>query len=71
MFGFFVGVCASWLVIQNTNFGKTIVAKGPNSQKITQKTFYDEKTKKYHKFSVVTHICPPSINVDEFEHSSE
>jgi len=45
--------------------------KGPSSRKVKKTTYYDKKSDQHYRFHPVTHICPPSINVDDFEHSDD
>ena len=45
------------------------ITKGPNSSHIRRHVFHDQIHNKYYKFEPVTHVCPPSIDVTEYEHS--
>lgn len=40
--------------------------KGPSSTSVQQITY-----SKDHKFIPVIHVCPPSVNPDDYEHSTD
>jgi len=45
--------------------------KGPSSRSVKRTVYYDEDTKQHYRFHPVTHVCPPSIDVDALEHSDD
>ena len=46
-------------------------SKGPSSRKVKRTIYYDDKKDQHYRFQPVTHVCPPSINVDAIEHSDD
>jgi len=63
LIGFFLGyVVKRW---------RSSVHKGPSSTKIQQQIYYDSEQKKCYQFTPIIHVCPPSVQVGELDHSSD
>ena len=45
--------------------------KGPSSKKVIRTIFHDKLSNQHYRFEPVTHVCPPSVDVDELEHSED
>jgi len=48
---------------------RSSVHKGPSSTKIQQTVYQDDG--KCYRFTPVIHVCPPSVRVEEMEHSDD
>lgn len=68
IFGLLVGFILCILLCRT---GRNAICKGPSSSSIQRHIFYDNLSNKYYKFEPITHVCPPSINIDEFDHSDD
>ncbi len=66
IFGLCIGVLAGYVCL---NLTTKRIAKGPNSTQVRKQIYYDKYSEKYYQFEPITHVCPPSINIDELEHS--
>jgi hypothetical protein len=49
---------------------RSSVHKGPSSTKI-QQTVYNDSSGNCYRFTPIIHVCPPSVRVDEMEHSDD
>ena len=47
------------------------VYKGPNSAHIKNTIYLDKDSNQYYQFDPIPHICPPSCNIDNLEHSED
>jgi hypothetical protein len=45
--------------------------KGPSSTKIQESIYHDITTNKRYRFEPIIYVCPPSINVEDMEHSDD
>ena len=45
--------------------------RGPSSRKVKNTVYYDKVADQHYRFHPVTHVCPPSIDVDALEHSDD
>jgi hypothetical protein len=68
VFGFFVGLCLGFLAKRSE---RKRGFKGPSSTMIQNQIFSDQQTGRCYQFTPETHVCPPSVDVSAFEHSSE
>lgn len=48
-----------------------VVYKGPSSTKIQKQYIKDERTGQWYHFVPEPHVCPPSVNIYEFDHSDD
>ena len=65
--GLVLGAVLGWWIKQRHQ----IVHKGPSSAHIKQHVYYDEDRDQHYSFHPVTHVCPPSVDIDALEHSSD
>jgi len=68
--GLFIGAWFGWWFKSNLNTARRPV-KGPSSRKVMKTVFYDKSSNQHYRFEPVTHVCPPSVDVDALEHSED
>jgi hypothetical protein len=50
---------------------RSLVHKGPSSTKIQQTVYKYDGSGGCYRFTPIIHVCPPSVRVDEMEHSDD
>lgn len=69
--GLMFGIVAGWLIKRSVTPTEKRPVRGPSSKHVKQTIYYDQLTNQHYRFHPVTHVCPPSVDVDALEHSDD
>jgi hypothetical protein len=68
--GLLIGVITGWWFKLIAHHPQRPI-RAPSSRKIMSTVFYDKLTDQHYRFRPVTHVCPPSVDIDALEHSED
>lgn len=69
VWGIALGMLVGWVAARMFFWPSTTIHKGPSSRRVQSTVF--EHDGKFYQFEAVPHVCPPSIDPDCYEHSSD
>lgn len=70
LLGLFIGATFGWW-FKRTLHRDNRPVRGPSSRKVMSTVYYDKITDQHYRFNPITHVCPPSLDVDALEHSDD